>query len=110
MKRHSERAGGLLAIDGALISNWSRELFAEMREGGVSAANCTISVWENFTETMRNLVRFNRLFDENSDLIRQVASAAEIERAHADGRSGIILGFQNVSAFEDQLGYVELFR
>ena len=31
-------------------------------------------------------------------------------RAKQEGKTGIVLGFQNISAFEDQLGYVQLFK
>jgi membrane dipeptidase len=39
-----------------------------------------------------------------------VRSAADIGRAKAERKTGIILGFQNTSAFEDQLGYIQLFK
>ena len=59
---------------------------------------------------MRNIVRWKRWFAEHSDIIRQVHRIADIHAAKSDGRTGIILGFQNVSAFEDQLGYIGLFK
>jgi MFS family permease len=37
-----------LVIDGLIIAKWSREVFDDMRRGGLSAANCTVSVWEGF--------------------------------------------------------------
>jgi len=81
-----------------------------MRRGGLTAANCTCSVWENFESTMRNIAGWNRHFADNADLIMPVRTTADIRRAKKLGRTGIILGFQNVSAFEDQLGYVRLFK
>jgi hypothetical protein len=38
----------LIVIDGLVISKWSREVFADMRKGGLTAANCTCSIWEGF--------------------------------------------------------------
>jgi membrane dipeptidase len=100
----------LLVIDGLIISNWSRAVFEDMRRGGITAANCTCSVWENFAATMHNIGCWQRWFRDHDDLIMPVRSCADIERAKHAGKTGIILGFQNVSAFEDQLAYVQLFR
>jgi hypothetical protein len=43
-------------------------------------------------------------------LDRPVRTAADIRRAKAEGKTGIILGFQNTSALEDQIGYISLFK
>ena len=37
-------------------------------------------------------------------------TTADIRRAKAEGKTGIILGFQNTSALEDQVGYIALFK
>ena len=100
----------LTVIDGLIIANWSRAVFADMRKGGLTAANCTCSIWEGFTATMRNLAQWKRWFADNADLIIPVRSAADIGRAKTEGKTGIILGFQNTSAFEDELGYIQLFK
>jgi membrane dipeptidase len=100
----------MIVIDGLVISKWSRSVFEEMRSGGLTAANCTCSVWEGFEATMRNIADWKRWLRENHDLIMPVYSAGDIRRAKEEGRTGIILGFQNVTAFEDQVGYVQLFK
>jgi membrane dipeptidase len=100
----------LTVIDGLLISKWSREVFVDMRKGGLTAANCTCSIWEGFAETMRNIAQWKRWFTENADLITPVRTTADIRCAKAEGKTGIILGFQNTSAFEDQIGYIALFK
>ncbi|MBX6369118.1 MAG: dipeptidase [Rhodospirillales bacterium] len=100
----------MIVIDGLIISKWSRSVFEDMRRGGLTAANCTCSVWEGFEATMRNIADWKRWFREHADLITQVRTTADIRRAKEEGRTGIILGFQNATAFEDQLGYIELFK
>ena len=100
----------LTVIDGLIISNWSRSVFEDMRKGGLTAANCTCSVWEGFAATMRNVAQWNGFFRDHADLIVPVRRAADIPAAKRAGKTGIILGFQNVSAFEDQIGHVELFK
>jgi len=75
----------LIVIDGLVISKWSREVFADMRKGGLTAANCTCSIWEGFAETMRNIARWKRWFTDNADLITPVHTTADIRRAKAEG-------------------------
>jgi membrane dipeptidase len=97
-------------FDGLNISKWSGEVFEDLRRGGVTAANCTCSVWEGFAETMGNIAQWNRWFHEHGDILLKVRTTADIHRAKQAGKTGIVLGFQNVSAFEDQLGHIELFK
>lgn len=99
-----------IVIDGLIISNFDRSVFEDMRRGGLTAANCTCSIWENFRESMDNLARWQRLFRDNADLITQVFTTADIARAKREGRTGIILGWQNVSGIEDRIGYLGLFK
>jgi membrane dipeptidase len=99
-----------IVIDGLVISNWSRSVFESMVRGGVAAANCTCCIWEGFAATMRNIADWKRRFVDHADCIRPVFTTADILRAKEEGRTGIILGFQNASAFEDQLGHIALFK
>ena len=99
-----------IVIDGLIIARWGRELFEDMRRGGITAANCTVSVWEGFQATVDNIAMVNGLLRENADLVRPVRTTADIARAKEEGRTGIILGFQNAHAFEDRIGYVEIFK
>jgi membrane dipeptidase len=80
-----------------------------MRKAGLSAANCTVSVWEGFKDTVANIAEMKRLIRDNDDLLRLVRSTADIEVAKRTNRTGIILGFQNAHAFEDNLGTIEAF-
>ena len=100
----------LIVIDGLIIANWSAEVFRDMRRGGLTAANCTCCVWEGFAGTMDNIARWNGWFRDHGDLIVKARTTADIRRAKEEGRTAIILGFQNTSAFEDRLGAVELFK
>ena len=102
--------GDMIVFDGLNVSNWSRAVFQDLRKGGVTGANCTCSIWENFQGTMQNIAEWKTRFRDHSDLLLQVYTTEHIHRAKREGRTGIVLGFQNVSAFEDQLGYVQLFK
>jgi membrane dipeptidase len=98
-----------IVIDGLIISKWDRSVFEDMRTAGLSAANCTVSVWEGFKDTVANIAEMKRLIRDNEDLLRLVRSPDDIEAAKRTGRTGIILGFQNGQAFEDHLGTIEAF-
>lgn len=99
-----------LVIDGLNISRFGPQVFADMRKGGLTAANCTCSVWEGFDATLGAIGQWKRWFDQHADLIVQIRTTDDIHRAKADGRSGIILGFQNATAFEGRLDYVSFFK
>lgn len=100
----------LLVVDGLNISRFDRAVFEDLRRGGVTAANCTCSIWENFRDSMDQVARWQAHFREHADLITQVFTTADIHRAKAEGRTGIILGWQNLSGIEDRLDYLGLFK
>lgn len=100
----------LVTIDGLIISNWSREVFQDMRAGGLTAANCTFSVWENFRDTIANIMRLKKWLADNSDLVMEVRTADDIETARRTGRTGIIQGWQNLSAIEDRIDLLDVFH
>ncbi|RVP94996.1 dipeptidase [Sinorhizobium meliloti] len=99
-----------VVIDGLIISNWSGEIFREMRAAGLTAANCTCSVWEGFEATIQNIAKWNGWFRDYADDIVQARSTEDIVRAKKAGKTAIILGMQNTTAFEDQIGYIEIFK
>ena len=100
----------LIVFDGLIVANWGRDVFADMRRGGITAANCTCSIWEGFQATMTNIAVWKSDFREHADLLRQVYTTADIQLAKQSGKTGIVLGFQNSTAFEDNLGYIALFK
>ena len=99
-----------LVIDGLVIAKFDRSVFEDMRRGGLTAANCTCSIWENFRGSMDQIAVWQRHFREHADLIAPVRTTADIARAKAEGRTGIILGWQNLSGIEDRLDYLGLFK
>ena len=100
----------LTVFDGLIVSNFSRTVFEDMRRGGLTAANCTCCIWEGFSDTMNNVARWKQWFREHADLITQVHTTADIARAKRESKTGIALGWQNLTGIEDQLGRLELFK
>jgi membrane dipeptidase len=98
-----------IVIDGLIIAKWERAVFEDMRKGGLSAANCTVSVWEGFADTVSNIADMKKKIRDYGEILSLVKTTADIRKAKAEGKTGIILGFQNAHAFEDNLGYIEAF-
>jgi membrane dipeptidase len=96
-----------IVIDGLIIAKWDKSIFEDMRRGGLTAANCTVSVWEGFKDTVDNIADMKKLIRDNSELVSLVRTSEDILKAKQEGKTGIILGFQNAHAFEDNLGYIE---
>ena len=97
-----------LVIDGLQYCNWSEKIFREMQAGGVSAVHATMCYHENFRETVANIEAWNRWFERFAELICHGKTADDIRRAHAEGRTAIVFGFQNCSPIEDDIGLVEI--
>ena len=76
-----------IVIDGLIIAKWNRELFEDMRKGGLTAANCTVSVWEGFQATINNIAASQKLIRENSDLVIPVRTTADIRKAKEQGKA-----------------------
>jgi len=95
-------------IDGLQYANWSEKIFRQMREGRVDAVHVTITYHETFRETVLNIERWNRWFEQFPDLIFQGRTAADVARARETGRTAIFFGSQNPSCMEDDIGLVEV--
>ena len=99
-----------LVIDGLQIARWEPSVFRDMWAAGLTAATCTCSVWEGFRGTMTNIAAFQRWFLTLEGVIRPVRTVEDIHAAKAEGRVGIVLGFQNLHSIEDRLEYLALFK
>ena len=95
-------------IDGLQYANWSEKIFKEMRTGAVDAVHVTITYHENFRETVHNIERLNRWFEQYPDLIFHGRTAACVKTARDTNRTAIFFGSQNPSCIEDDIGLVEV--
>ncbi|MDG4893490.1 membrane dipeptidase [Mesorhizobium sp. WSM4976] len=95
-------------IDGLQYCNWSREIFQQMREGGLTAVHATVGYHEGFRETVRHLVDWRTRFRDNEDLILLARDSGDIECASATNRTAIFLGLQNPMPIEDDIGLIEM--
>jgi len=100
----------LLVIDGLQYSNWDREIFQQLHDGGVTMVHATIVYHEQIRETLLRIAQWNRLFEDNADLIMPIKSAPDIHLAKQQGKVGIMFGAQNCSLIEDDIGMIEIMR
>ena len=99
-----------IIIDGLNISRFDRSVFEDMQKGGITATNCTVSVWESFAKTVDNIALMKQQIREYGEILTLVRTTDDIFRAKKENKTGIIFGFQNAHAFEDNLGYIEAFK
>ena len=95
-------------IDGAQYARWDRQIFEEMRQGGVTCVNATLVYWETARETLSEIGRWNRFFADHADLIVQACSADDVRHARAAGKTAITLAFQHCSPIEEDIDLVEI--
>jgi membrane dipeptidase len=101
--------GRPLLIDAMQYSNPDRSRFQEWKEGGVGCVHVTLAIWESARETLSVIGAWNRLLEQNSDLVALATSAADIEKIAASGRTAVVYGFQDTSPFEDDIELIEVF-
>ncbi|KAF1955356.1 Metallo-dependent hydrolase [Byssothecium circinans] len=77
-----------LHFDGLNICNFSRTIFAAWRTGGIDG----------------------KWFEEHADLITQAHTVSDIRKAHQNGKTAVLLSWQNTAGIEDQLDYLRVFR
>lgn len=99
---------GMHRIDNLQYANWSEKIFRQMRDGNVDAVHVTITYHENFRETVANIEKWNRWFEQFPELIFHGKYGSDVRIAKQTGRTAIFFGFQNPSPIEDDIGLVEI--
>ncbi|WAX59293.1 membrane dipeptidase [Jatrophihabitans cynanchi] len=97
-------------IDGLECGVYDREVFEELRAGNLAAIVNTVSFWEDAGETLDRLGMWRDLIRENADLVTMARTAADIEAAHAENKTAIVMGSQGSELLDGRLRYVELFH
>lgn len=99
----------MLLVDGLNCSRFDREVFEELRDGGMSCVTTCLGFWEDAVESLDALGRFRDVVRANSDLVAVGRTGAEIEQIIASGRCALIVGYQNTNALSGRIRFVELF-
>ena len=86
---------------------------ADAKASGLTAFNMTIGyvfgAGDPYEKSLADTRAWNAFLARRSGALRLVRTAADIERARADDRIGVILGFQNAAMMGDDARRVETF-
>ena len=94
-------------IDNLQYCNWSREVFEINRKADLDAVHVTVVYHEDFDEFCLQIKKWEKLLNENSDLIFLAKDFKDIEKAKREKKTAIFFGFQNCSPIEDDIDLVK---
>lgn len=98
-----------MLIDALQCGEFDREVLQMLLAGGFTCVTPTLGFWEGTLESMDAIGKWKDMERDNADLIRIVRKADDIRKCAAEGRLGILLGFQNTNCLEDRIRFIELF-
>lgn len=91
----------------------SPRVIRDMRASGMTAVNATFGYVmgdaDPFEESVREVAMWDRIIREHSASLMKVLTTADIRRAKADQKVGIIYGFQNAAMMGKKAERVDLF-
>jgi membrane dipeptidase len=91
----------------------SHRILADARASGMTAVNWTVGfvfgTEEPFQESVAEVAQYDRLIRENPRDLVKVLTTADIARAKAERKVGVILGFQNAAMMGDDASRVDIF-
>jgi membrane dipeptidase len=98
-----------VVIDALNASIMDEDYWLKMQQGGVTATNFTIAMNHNLSETVKLM---GALYGQlaRSKVAMLVEQAADIRAAKAQGKVGIIVGFQNIGPFEGDMSLLPIFH
>jgi membrane dipeptidase len=84
---------------------------ADLRAGGIDALNITTCHFEaDFPQACSEIARWHGIINRPNSPWLQVETAADLARAKAEGRVGLIMGLQNLRPVADELDRLYFFR
>ncbi len=100
-----------IIIDG-LNASWffNDEVFKNLHQGGITAANTTVSAWQGPAETIDLIGQMYGQLEKNAGMAMQVRSVADIQSAKSRNRVGCIFGFQDTAPIGDQLHLLRVYH
>ncbi|WP_341911310.1 dipeptidase [Ferrovibrio terrae] len=98
-----------MIFDGLQCGHFDRAVFESLLKGTVRCVTVTLGFWENAVESMDSIARWREMARANADIVSIAQNAADIDRAVAEGKLALLLGFQNAMLFEGRIAFVELF-
>ncbi len=88
-----------------------KEVLDVSRTSGVTAVKTSLGgINSNFEDTVAELAQYVRVIEQHGDTFMQIHTAADIARAKAEKKLGILFSFESADMFEGKLDRIETFR
>lgn len=82
----------------------------EYQHGGVNGGISTVAAGlDNFARAMESVLKYRKIIASEPDKFLLATSIADLEKAKATGRLGIVLAFQDTKPVEDDLEHLDAF-
>ena len=79
-------------------------------DAGITATNITVpKVLDNFEQTVRRIADWYAVLTRFQDLFVQALTVDDIRRAKEEGKTAIIMGFQDTKPIENELKLIDIF-
>jgi membrane dipeptidase len=103
---------GPFNVPDALDAPLSAEMLANARSSGITAVNLTLtgSGDDPFERAFNAMAYWERELDAHPDVLMKIKTVADIRAAKADGRLGLIYGFQDATMLGEDVNRVDLFQ
>ena len=86
-------------IDNLQYCNWSRKIFEINREANLDAVHVTIVYHEDYDELLLEIKKWEKLFDETSDLIFLGKNFDDIKKAHMEKKNSNFFWFSELFTY-----------
>lgn len=98
-----------MLIDGLQCGFYGRDVFEELKAGGFTCVTPTLGFWEGAIESFDAIGKWRDMARANSDLVTIALKTDDILAAGRDGKTALLLGYQNTNLLDGRIRYVELF-
>src|SRR6476469_663102 len=104
--------GNALASIGLLPTRKSQDkIIKAIRESGVTAVKATLAgATGGFDAAVADIAATDQLIEKRGDLLLQIRTAADFDRARTEKKLGIIYSFESAAMLEDKVDRIEVFR
>lgn len=96
-----------IVIDALNASIMDEDYWRKMQQGGVTAANYTVAMNHNLSETVKIIAQLDGQL-ATSKAAQPIENVTDIQRAKEQGKVGILFGFQNIGPLEGDLGLLPI--
>lgn len=81
----------------------------QVKASNITAINHTVCYTVDFVGGVKNIAHWTRLYDAHPEVGFIAKTYADIDRARKEGRTAIFMGFQDITALEDDIDKMEIF-